>query len=106
MEERELIEIEKRAAQYSGDARSDVLRLTRELRRLIALHDLSIDEKEAFTRGYQLAPEDLARRAPVVRALNIVNYAPFVEQAAHESDRDQLDRYRLRLSGGLDLYGT
>ena len=36
MEERELTEIEHRAAQYSAEARHDILRLTLELRRLLA----------------------------------------------------------------------
>lgn len=36
MEERELTEIENRAAGYAADARQDILLLTRELRRLVA----------------------------------------------------------------------
>ena len=36
MEERELIEIENRVAQYPPEAQQDILRLTRELRRLMA----------------------------------------------------------------------
>jgi diguanylate cyclase (GGDEF)-like protein len=36
VDERELIEIESRAAQYPGDARNDILRLARELRRFLA----------------------------------------------------------------------
>ena len=70
----------------------------------IALHDLAVDEKDEFTRGYGLTPDELARRAPALKALNLVNYAPFIEQAADANDTDALERYRLRLSGALDLY--
>jgi aminoglycoside phosphotransferase (APT) family kinase protein len=70
----------------------------------IALHDLAVDEKDDFTQGYGLTPDELTRRAPVLKALNVVNYAPFIEQAADAGDAEALDRYKLRLSGALDLY--
>jgi hygromycin-B 4-O-kinase len=63
-----------------------------------------VDEKDDFTRGYGLTPDELTRRAPVLKALNVVNYAPFIEQAADAGDAEALDRYKLRLSGALDLY--
>jgi hygromycin-B 4-O-kinase len=72
----------------------------------LALHDLSVDEKEEFARGYELSPEELERHAPALKALNTINYAPFIERAAEANDVEQLERYRLRLSGALDLYAT
>jgi hygromycin-B 4-O-kinase len=68
----------------------------------IALHDLSIDAKEAFLEGYGLGANQVASLAPSLRALNIINYAPVVERAA--GDRALIDRLRARLSGALDLY--
>ncbi len=70
----------------------------------LALHDLSVDEKDAFTRGYGIPPEELEQRAQTMKALNIVNYAPFIERAAEAGDEEQVARYRLRLGGTLDLY--
>lgn len=70
----------------------------------LALHDLSVDEKDDFTQGYRLTPQDLERHAPVLKALNIVNYAPFIERAGEANDEEQVSRFRVRLSGALDLY--
>ena len=42
--------------------------------------------------------------APILKAINIINYAPFVERAAEEKDEQRLDQYRTRFSGALDLY--
>jgi aminoglycoside phosphotransferase (APT) family kinase protein len=68
----------------------------------LALHDLSIDAKQAFLEGYGLSREDIVAIAPSLRALNVINYAPAIERAG--SDRAKLDGFRLRLSGALDLY--
>ena len=68
----------------------------------LALHDLSIDAKQAFLEGYGLTPKEMIDIAPSVRALNIINYAPAIERAA--SDKGKLEHYRVRLSGALDLY--
>jgi hygromycin-B 4-O-kinase len=68
----------------------------------LALHDLSIDAKQAFLEGYGLSPKELIAIAPSVRALNLINYAPAIERAA--GDRAQLDVFRARLAGALDLY--
>lgn len=70
----------------------------------IALHDLSIDQKGAFLKGYGLDEEMLVKLNPAIRALNTINYAPFIENAAEEGDEEQLQNFRLRLSGALDLY--
>jgi aminoglycoside phosphotransferase (APT) family kinase protein len=70
----------------------------------IALHDLTVDEKTEFIRGYGLSEEEFIEVAPAARALNILNYAPHVEKAAKRADEKKLRSYRLRLSGALDLY--
>jgi aminoglycoside phosphotransferase (APT) family kinase protein len=70
----------------------------------LALHDLSIDQKQALLAGYGLNEEEVRSSARSWAALNLVNYAPFVEQAAAQGDEDQLETYRTRMSGALDLY--
>jgi aminoglycoside phosphotransferase (APT) family kinase protein len=72
----------------------------------IALHDLSIDAKEAFLRGYGLTDNRIAEITPILRAINIINYAPVIEQAAQNNDTQQIEQFRTRLNGGLDLYGV
>lgn len=70
----------------------------------LALHDLSIDAKQAFLEGYGCSVAEIAGIADVLKAFNIINYAPFVEQAAAKKDEALLALYRTRFSGALDLY--
>jgi len=70
----------------------------------LALHDLSIDEKQQFLEGYGLDAARMEETAAVVKALNVVNYAPEVERMMKAKDAAQLDYYRIRLNGVLDLY--
>jgi hygromycin-B 4-O-kinase len=70
----------------------------------IALHDLSIDEKQAFLEGYGLSWKRVKELAPALKAINIINYAPHIGNAAQTRDTAGLEAYRLRLSGALDLY--
>lgn len=70
----------------------------------LALHDLSIDEKLEFLAGYGLPDEKVREIAPLVKALNIINYVPQIEQLVEANDAAQLEKYHLRLSGALDLY--
>jgi len=58
----------------------------------IALHDLSIDDKEAFLEGYGLNPANYALSAPAVRFFNILNYSTEVSQAAEQGDHPALER--------------
>src|SRR5262249_2156799 len=46
----------------------------------VALHDLSIDAKEEFLAGYGLSSREFRNIAPVIKALNVINYAPYVER--------------------------
>lgn len=70
----------------------------------IALHDLGIDQKEAFLCGYGLAPKDFQEISPMVCVLNILHYASVVEKAVKAKDREQVARLTQRLNGALDLY--
>ena len=70
----------------------------------LALHDLSIDEKQEFLEGYGLKEKKMPEIAPAVKAINIINYAPEIERLAQEKEMAKLEQYRTRLSGALDLY--
>lgn len=69
----------------------------------LALHDLGIDEKEAFLAGYGMKPRAFAAVLPFVRFFNMLNYAHHVRHAAATKKRDRLERFRQHLQGGLDL---
>jgi hygromycin-B 4-O-kinase len=70
----------------------------------LALHDLSVDAKQAFLGGYGGSEKEVRALAAILKALNVINYAPFVERAADEKDERQLEQYRIRFSGAPDLY--
>jgi hygromycin-B 4-O-kinase len=72
----------------------------------IALHDLSIDAKQAFLAGYGLSDEEIRRAAPVWRLFNVLNYVPTIDQLVDADDTAELERMRTRLSGALDLYSA
>ena len=48
----------------------------------VALHDLTIDEKQAFLQGYGYGPRELKKSIGYMRLLNALNYAPFIVGAA------------------------
>jgi hygromycin-B 4-O-kinase len=70
----------------------------------ISLHDLSIDEKHLFIDGYGLSNDEVAEMAPLIKAINIINYSNAIERAVEVRDHKTLDEFKLRLSGALDLY--
>jgi hygromycin-B 4-O-kinase len=70
----------------------------------IALHDLSIDEKQEFLEGYGLRAAEITAISPIAKALNLINYASAVRRAAKSKTAGRLERYRARLAGELDLY--
>jgi aminoglycoside phosphotransferase (APT) family kinase protein len=70
----------------------------------IALHDLSIDEKQLFLEGYGLKEKEIVTLMPVIKAINFINYAPEVERLAMEKDTEHLEKLRTRLGGALDFY--
>lgn len=70
----------------------------------VALHDLSIDQKQAFLDGYGLPAEDVRKFSPVWRLFNAVNYWPVVERYLRRKDAEALEQIRNRFRGALDLY--
>ena len=72
----------------------------------LALHDLSIDEKHAYLAGYGLDAKRLAEISAHLKALNLINYAPYLQRAVDGGDERQVERCRTRLSGALDPYSV
>jgi aminoglycoside phosphotransferase (APT) family kinase protein len=70
----------------------------------IALHDLSIDEKQLFIEGYGLNNRHVEEMAPLIKAFNIINYHSVAAQAVEQRDHKKLAEIKLRLEGSLDLY--
>jgi len=70
----------------------------------IALHDLSIDEKQALIDGYGLSSHQVKEMAPLIKACNILNYSRAIEQAIADQNDKSLADIKLRLMGCLDLY--
>jgi hygromycin-B 4-O-kinase len=70
----------------------------------IALHDLSIDEKQELLDGYGLNGEQISAISPAWKAMTLINYAPAVQLAAKSKNTAELERYRIRFAGELDLY--
>lgn len=70
----------------------------------IALHDLTIDEKQAFIQGYGLSNEEIEEMAPLIKAFNVLNYCRTIQAAMDAEDEKSLDAIKLRLNGSLDLY--
>lgn len=70
----------------------------------IALHDLSIDEKDSFISGYGLTVRQVEEIAPLLKAFNIMNYAHALDHALKTNDEKTIGQFKLRLGGSLDLY--
>ena len=70
----------------------------------IALHDLSIDEKQAFLAGYGYGPRELRKSIPYLRLLNALNYAPFIQASAERGEKLNLSWHRARFAGDFNLY--
>jgi aminoglycoside phosphotransferase (APT) family kinase protein len=70
----------------------------------IALHDLSVDAKEEFLKGYGIDPSSFNDIAPYLKVFNILNYSDIISRKAKRRDKKGLDFYRLRLQGSLDLF--
>jgi aminoglycoside phosphotransferase (APT) family kinase protein len=70
----------------------------------IALHDLSIDEKQIFLEGYGLSNEQIEQMAPLIKTFNLLNYSTAIEIAVEKDDHKSVNDLKLRLKGCLDLY--
>jgi len=70
----------------------------------IALHDLTIDEKQAFLQGYGYGPRELTKSIAYIRLLNTLNYAPVVEAMVERGEKSKLHWHRVRIAGDFNLY--
>jgi len=70
----------------------------------IALHDLTIDEKQAFLQGYGCGPRELTKSIGFMRLLNALNYAPFIAAMAQGNENAKLNWHRARFAGDFNLY--
>jgi hygromycin-B 4-O-kinase len=70
----------------------------------LALHDLTVDQKDAFLDGYGIEHEELVAARPTLAALNLLHYAPFADDAARTGDEQRLRHYRRRFARLHDLY--
>lgn len=74
----------------------------------VALDDFAVDDKEAFLDGYGMTPQEYRRIAPGVKALNMLNFAQYVEGAYGEKNevkrKEITEAMRARLRGAYDLY--
>jgi hypothetical protein len=71
----------------------------------VALHDLWVDQIEAFLDGYGMSADQVRAHMPVWRLFNALNYAPEVQHPANSGDEQGLERIRVRFSGAFDLFG-
>ena len=70
----------------------------------VALHDLTIDEKQAFLQGYGYGPRELTKSIGYMRLLNALNYTPFIVAMAERGESAKLNWYRARFAGHFNLY--
>lgn len=70
----------------------------------IALHDLSIDNKQRFLEGYQLNFDTFNSMSYALTAFNLINYVPALESIIEKKDQEQFQFYKLRINGSLDLF--
>ena len=70
----------------------------------IALHDLSIDNKQRFLEGYELDFAAFEKMAYALTAFNLVNYIPSLQRMIERKEVQQLEFYKLRINGELDLF--
>ena len=70
----------------------------------VALHDLTIDEKQAFLQGYGYRPRELTKSIGYMRLLNALNYAPSIIAMAERGEKTKLNWYRTRFAGDFNLY--
>ena len=70
----------------------------------IALHDLNVDEKEAFVKGYGLTAAAYSKMHGVIKMFNALNYADVIEKLAKKKNQAEFEQYRLRLNGYYELF--
>ncbi|MDQ2933244.1 MAG: aminoglycoside phosphotransferase family protein [bacterium] len=70
----------------------------------VALHDLGIDEKDAFLQGYGLNSEVYKKMSQGMKLINILNYGYAFQNALKKKDKEAMERIKVRLQGGFDAF--
>jgi aminoglycoside phosphotransferase (APT) family kinase protein len=70
----------------------------------IALHDLTIDEKQLFLNGYGIKEKKFRDIAGAIKFFNLLNYTTHIQLMIKDNDVNMLRQYRMRLNGYYDLY--
>ncbi|HYK56373.1 MAG TPA: aminoglycoside phosphotransferase family protein, partial [Flavisolibacter sp.] len=70
----------------------------------IALHDLSIDNKQYFLEGYGIKPLEYESLSQGINIFNILNNACLLQPLNEKKDKTGLEVFRMRLNGSLDLF--
>ena len=70
----------------------------------VALHDLSIDGQQQFIEGYGMSSKDFIAQSSVMKIFNLINYAPVIEKLKEEKNKIQLEYYKARLHGAMDMF--
>jgi hygromycin-B 4-O-kinase len=70
----------------------------------IALHDLPVDSQQKFMEGYGMSVRQLIGIKEYIKAFNLLNYAPVIDQLKREKNKEALAGYRGRMQGVFDLF--
>jgi aminoglycoside phosphotransferase (APT) family kinase protein len=70
----------------------------------IALHDLAVDEKQAFLEGYGISVKDFIENAWIMKTINVINYAPYIKMAMDNKDNKAVEVSRMRFHSMFDMY--
>lgn len=70
----------------------------------ISLHDLTLDESLYFIEGYGIKPKTFIEMTPIIKCLNILNYAHVIEKMIKRREKGKLEQYRARMHGAFDLF--
>lgn len=68
------------------------------------LHDLGIDEKQAFLKGYGLTDKAFGAISYAIKTFNILHYADAIEETGAKPPIAFLRECRIRLKGNYDLF--
>lgn len=70
----------------------------------IALHDLSIEDQQRFLEGYGIGGSEIIKLSKTIKVFNLLNYVPAIEQIIKENKKPELEFYRARMHGAMDMY--
>ena len=70
----------------------------------IALHDLSIEDQQRFLEGYGIERGRNNKIEQSNQNFNLLNYVPAIEQIIKANKKHELEFYRARMHGAMDMY--